>query len=50
LQVTPKRSKLNPRDQTSILIVAQMDELFVIDEKSRNRVKRSYALLELDTL
>jgi hypothetical protein len=27
--------KLNPRDQTSIRIVAQMDELFAIDEKAR---------------
>jgi hypothetical protein len=27
--------KLNPRDQTSIRIVAQMDELFTIDEKTR---------------
>ena len=27
--------KLNPRDQTSIQIVAQMDELFAIDERAR---------------
>jgi hypothetical protein len=27
--------KLNPRDQTSIRIAAQMDELFAIDEKAR---------------
>ena len=27
--------KLNPRDQTAIRIVAQMDELFAIDEKAR---------------
>jgi transposase len=27
--------KLNPRDQTSIRIVAQMDELFAIDEQAR---------------
>jgi transposase len=27
--------KLNPRDQTSIRIVTQMDELFAIDEKAR---------------
>ena len=27
--------KLNPRDETSIRIVAQMDELFAIDEKAR---------------
>ena len=27
--------KLNARDQTSIRIVAQMDELFTIDEKAR---------------
>ena len=27
--------KLNPRDQTSIRIVAQMDELFAIDAQAR---------------
>ena len=27
--------KLNPRDQTSIRIVAQMDELFAVDEQAR---------------
>jgi transposase len=27
--------KLNPRDQTSIQILARMDELFAIDEKAR---------------
>ena len=29
--------KLNARDQTSIRIVAQMDELFAIDEKARKQ-------------
>jgi transposase len=29
--------KLNPRDQTAIRIVAQMDELFAIDEKARKQ-------------
>ena len=29
--------KLNPKDQTSIRIVAQMDELFAIDEKARKQ-------------
>jgi Transposase IS66 family len=29
--------KVNPRDQTSIQIVAQMDELFAIDEKALAR-------------
>jgi transposase len=32
-----KAVKLNPKDQTSIRIVAQMDELFAIDEKARKQ-------------
>src|SRR6202795_3416137 len=30
--------KLNPKDQTSIRIVAQMDELFAIDEQARKEI------------
>src|SRR6202049_2916864 len=49
--------KLNPRDQTSIRIVAQMDELFAVDEQARKenltpsdrpllRLKKAKPLLE----
>src|SRR5215469_338698 len=42
--------KLNPRDQTSIRIVAQMDGLFAIDEKARkeNVTARDRHLLRLE--
>jgi hypothetical protein len=51
--------KLNPRDQTSIRIVAQTDELFAIDQKARKenlnpsdrhllRLEKAKPLLEQD--